>query len=1647
MWRSFSRVSLIGNSRRMSFMKKGICWTFLTITLLVGMLYLLRGPIITLACRQVLLPYLPKANISLSDFQWKRGKCVLKDFVIASKESEWVRVERVECDLNIRLSPMRIRPKIALEGVEIQAVSGAGGPGSLQKLRKTLAKQQVVDLAIARGVIHFDENTPDLTFAFEPSCLKGHLGTIRLAEESILIDLFARGRDIYTKLLLSDTDMASLSKVIQFFQPDWEYEVYEGVLSGSFELGIHKKRVIDHLRFSLRAGGLRGRGFSAEEISLGMHLPLEGAGSTKARDISMSTFFSQFITMAEVKKGEASFLNPATGKRWKIDRFDGLLDGREKKFPTFKGAGIALFDGVGLPVEIAAHGELGDDIHFSMDVDFLHRNEGGLASVGVTFGGRSKQFECDLSEISGLELTMVQDIARNFTDLPLQVDSGIVSGICQGIYESGRVLAVDVRSFDLRGLCGAYANNRFAIEQVRGKGTYNYCVPVVIDGVVRGATFQTPYGEMTNLMGSFKSDCGSIYDTSIWGSWQGVDFDAHLDGSFNDLKLHTHVTLHDKFPFIEEWQKAKKSYSELQPIKEIVSSVSLRNLHNGWEAEGSFLLAYADAQTDKMNFRVVTAGEHLRDVIAKREVSGSFWGDEVSHHLYAIPLGVSQDAWQLRGVVDVKGEFDESGLELSIQPGALQFTSNELDLSVTDLAGISRLHWDFARGEWRGRFGVREASGIQKPFALEFSAISADVELCGQVLEARNVSAVCEGVDLGGYLTFDFNQIGVEELQISIDSVDGDSSHVQKLLRHFDEMSELDIPISGRVVSEGSSWITVQNGELSCEFLARLKEGAVQLAEGLNASDLTFHLGWDSRTKIIEIKDFEGQLLLAESGDSYALSAKYFRCVDIENLFWEFDLRAATATYDILRLVGTGQKEGDLFNFAIDREYSHFYKGKLDVDTFTMNFDFTPKFLQFRTEMGVADFAFSLDFLAGSGALPMKEGMVAEFQSANLQGNIEIDVQIDAASGDLACELTGVDVPFRFSFDKKAESIEVKKFRLGLIEGEALLQKKEGGWEIPKLRAAYGMSSIALQKGHFDPEKKQVHLAIGKMRADLSEIKECLLEDGMPYMDHLAGKSDLLGDIQIDFSKGWRAWEIHSNLSFSCDAFGKGKTQVQSRFPFSLDVNAERQVSLSNAKFKCSECEDDEVWSEIDVADLHITKGKIVGKGVKVMLPPEMALHFAKHGFFPNLQVDKNILQVGETPVVWENQLSTEFDFTYTNGVCKAHGILQEGYYWLGDRSWLLKDFAFNFYGDRLRLTSQVQFADFVFDLSSVVSFGSDISGQVSISECVAREDLRPLAIFFRWNQDHGITLQGAEGSLYGVSIDLHHNPRVYLPKQMILSGSIGLDSDVLLEIFPDELKHRLKQLEIGKGYELSGDLILSMDNIIDVRFKGYLKGRDFELFGCQLKTLLSEIEVCRTQVLLRNFRLSDEGGVFLAKEIRTSMDEEKSWKVHVPEVVIQDFRPSLIKHVGSQRGSLRPFVVKDLRFCNIEGDLADPESFTGRGYLDFYNTFKRDFNLLDIPFEIIGRLGLDLTLFIPVKGRVDYQMREGKIFLTSLTESYSDGERSKFYFPENKEIYIGLDGSLLIDLKMKQYVLLKITEPFTVSVRGSLTKPRYSLR
>ena len=82
-----------------------------------------------------------------------------------------------------------------------------------------------------------------------------------------------------------------------------------------------------------------------------------------------------------------------------------------------------------------------------------------------------------------------------------------------------------------------------------------------------------------------------------------------------------------------------------------------------------------------------------------------------------------------------------------------------------------------------------------------------------------------------------------------------------------------------------------------------------------------------------------------------------------------------------------------------------------------------------------------------------------------------------------------------------------------------------------------------------------------------------------------------------------------------------------------------------------------------------------------------------------------------------------------------------------------------------------------------------------------------------------------------------------------------------------------------------------------------------------------------------------------------------------------------------------------------------------------------------------------------PVEGKILYEIKKSKVVFTKFIDVYSHDKRCNFNLAKQvNESYLDFKGNLDIRIKMKQNVILKITEPFLISVEGFCLNPRYSL-
>ncbi len=296
------------------------------------------------------------------------------------------------------------------------------------------------------------------------------------------------------------------------------------------------------------------------------------------------------------------------------------------------------------------------------------------------------------------------------------------------------------------------------------------------------------------------------------------------------------------------------------------------------------------------------------------------------------------------------------------------------------------------------------------------------------------------------------------------------------------------------------------------------------------------------------------------------------------------------------------------------------------------------------------------------------------------------------------------------------------------------------------------------------------------------------------------------------------------------------------------------------------------------------------------------------------------------------------------------------------------------------------------------------------------------------------------KGDLLGIKFDLTPTNNV---QENAFTAEMSLDLQKMKPILPEGVIEFVDRLSLGEGIDVIGDL--SYKN--GFCFDGLIKGTDFDFAGCCLSSLFGTIQIENGLCTLKDFSIADRS--MLASCKLATFDASKlGCHLEAKKFDIENLRPCLMSKKGERNKLSNPFMIERLEFCDLKGDLSDLFSLTGKGSVRFINSFdKRTNPVFGLAKEIIGRIGLDPVLMIPVVGEIDFLVGDGKLNFLKMQNSYSDMGRSYFYLWNKSQSFIDFDGNIHIDIRMKQYVLFKFAELFVISLDGPISSPKVHLK
>jgi len=466
---------------------------------------------------------------------------------------------------------------------------------------------------------------------------------------------------------------------------------------------------------------------------------------------------------------------------------------------------------------------------------------------------------------------------------------------------------------------------------------------------------------------------------------------------------------------------------------------------------------------------------------------------------------------------------------------------------------------------------------------------------------------------------------------------------------------------------------------------------------------------------------------------------------------------------------------------------------------------------------------------------------------------------------------------------------------------------------------------------------------------------------------------------------------------------------------------------------------------------------KILFEGFDFSLPPERLPWIAElaGNLFPG--------KVHPTTVDWveaikqneplEGRISLE---VYPDNIW-VNLSLKDGSYYFSDKQFHLKNFLLFYNPLELNIWTKVFYRDNYHWVHLLTDSKTMSHGTLAISErelsLNSPAGYDSLVADWERQRGKGWCVSTIQGNFHGVHMNLRASTVRDFSDQIELEGQIDLDANRVYSLLGGGLTRIMDRLSILGGYTLEGAISIPKSDFSKFSFSGKFTGSDFRFAGVELASLSSDLSYHPDHISFSDLCVKDWAGQLSIGQA-DFMRRRNKWMLQCDNLTLEDVRISRLKSPWTQwkpkdKPLYRSLFIRNLDLNHLQANLDDLTSLQGSGILEFTNLPKRTLftNLLFIPTEITARIGLDLTSLIPVRGTIDYEIKEGKIYFNEFKNMFTNGKRSRFYLAEGTTAYVDFDGNLNMKLKMKQYsLLMKLAEFFTISVKGTLRHPTYTL-
>lgn len=746
---------------------------------------------------------------------------------------------------------------------------------------------------------------------------------------------------------------------------------------------------------------------------------------------------------------------------------------------------------------------------------------------------------------------------------------------------------------------------------------------------------------------------------------------------------------------------------------------------------------------------------------------------------------------------------------------------------------------------------------------------------------------------------------------------------------------------------------------------------------------------------------------------------------------WIFDCCVEHQFLDLGRFSGIISKNDQKFQIFLDPEKSHLLNSSIDLKNLTIHCNGSIEGLDLSYQLSLNQ------LFAASLALQEIDPVFHSYLNAPIDGAVQWDIHYSVdQSSQIRCSgipihWKGKEIPFFISIHQQSGGWKIERLQINALDLRCLAMRDESGWKIE--------SGDFLWRDSFNGHLSGYLLKNGRCDLNLEQISIDLQKAIAPFIwEKLEGRLEGAGTFAFEWKKDMVPETV---LDLNAVHMKSGDFFIDNQGLMKVYFSLKRGLLVQGLDLQVYK--DDAAWpkmhARIGEMEFDFHRNHWVLHHAQMKLPATSLAVIQQK--FSNHRLMSSFLNYLEE----SHDLEFIADIDSATDLSSLSCSMREAFIPFLGTVRHLQNVSLNWDSRKMNFSLSCLQEEHLIRLSSSTEFTPHPRGSVTLEDdehCLT--DLEhPLMIEWEMDPANGLSVHSIDGVFGGIEASFHAQNGTHL------IGSARLNIGTLSEILPPRLKDAFHQIKMGKGYELKGRLYYNPNDLSDISFKGLLSGKQCELFGFQIRTLLAQVEIDASRLRFFEMKASDSAGICQIDNMLIHQGKDSCWNLSISSLKLIEFRPSLLQKAGHEVHHVGPLVVRELKLQNFKGTLGDRNTWTAKGGLSFINSFKREHTVFDLPSDFFGRIiGLDAELMIPVRGSLKFELKDGRIWLSHLQDAYSEGKRSKFFLvKEGLSPSIDLKGNLQIFVTMKQYVLFKITENFLITIDGSIDSPSFHLQ